>query len=372
MKKSIRKPENWQDFESLCKKLWGEIWECHEIKKNGRSGQNQQGVDVYGIPKNESEYHGIQCKGKDDYTNSQLSKSEIDNEISKAKLFTPKLKKFYFATTANKDSSIEEYVRVKDIENRDAGLFEIHLFCWEDIADLIEENKKTFDWYVKNINHKIAFDVKLSFQDGTTHLEFNPRLVKNYITYKIKPFAPPTGGILGLGYSTSQSRKSRREIDAEPQPVRYFFNGTRYNRSSCVFSLRIKNVGNTAIKNYKLYFNIESDDVTADTVTKQNKFLDTYKYTYNTFMYKGTNNGVLEPEETILVQKDSIRTDDICLRPNIEKEQQIKIKWRLVSEDFDDEGILTIQLNTEIIERLIVEEGEFPQEDEVILQNYFE
>jgi len=68
MKKSIRKPENWQDFENLCKKLWGEIWDCAEIKKNGRSGQNQQGVDVYGIPKFDTEYYGIQCKGKDDYT----------------------------------------------------------------------------------------------------------------------------------------------------------------------------------------------------------------------------------------------------------------------------------------------------------------
>ena len=45
--KSLLKPQNWQDFETLCKKLWGEIWECREIKKNGRQGQAQNGVDVY-------------------------------------------------------------------------------------------------------------------------------------------------------------------------------------------------------------------------------------------------------------------------------------------------------------------------------------
>ena len=67
----IRKPENWQDFEKLCKKLWGEIWNCPDtIKRNGRLGQSQRGVDVYGIPKGESHYYGIQCKGKNDYTNS--------------------------------------------------------------------------------------------------------------------------------------------------------------------------------------------------------------------------------------------------------------------------------------------------------------
>ena len=56
----IQKPVNWQDFESLCKKLWGEIWGCSDtIKKNGRSGQAQHGVDVYGIPKGETMYYGI-------------------------------------------------------------------------------------------------------------------------------------------------------------------------------------------------------------------------------------------------------------------------------------------------------------------------
>jgi hypothetical protein len=51
----IRKPENWQDFEKLCKKLWGEIWDCSDtIQRNGRSGQNQNGVDIFGLPKNET------------------------------------------------------------------------------------------------------------------------------------------------------------------------------------------------------------------------------------------------------------------------------------------------------------------------------
>ena len=74
MKKTIPKPENWQDFESLCKKLWGEIWGIpHKIKKNGRLGQPQSGVDVSGIPRNETEYLGIQCKGKDENSSAKLS-----------------------------------------------------------------------------------------------------------------------------------------------------------------------------------------------------------------------------------------------------------------------------------------------------------
>lgn len=30
----IHKPANWQDFETLCMKLWGRIWDCADtIKK---------------------------------------------------------------------------------------------------------------------------------------------------------------------------------------------------------------------------------------------------------------------------------------------------------------------------------------------------
>ena len=32
---SLPKPQNWYDLETLCKKLWGDVWECPEIKKNG-------------------------------------------------------------------------------------------------------------------------------------------------------------------------------------------------------------------------------------------------------------------------------------------------------------------------------------------------
>ena len=90
--KSLPKPQNWQDFETLCKKLWGEIWSCPEIKKNGRQGQAQNGVDVCGMPKGESGYYGIQCKGKDDYTGKNFTIKEIDGEIEKAKSFIPALR----------------------------------------------------------------------------------------------------------------------------------------------------------------------------------------------------------------------------------------------------------------------------------------
>lgn len=50
------------------------------------------------MPFGEDSYYGIQCKGKDVYSNKQFTESEIIDEIAKAKLFQPPLKKLYFAT----------------------------------------------------------------------------------------------------------------------------------------------------------------------------------------------------------------------------------------------------------------------------------
>ena len=157
--KTLARPANWQDFESLCKKLWGEIWNYPEIQKNGRLGQEQYGVDVFGIPENRTEYFGIQCKGKSEYNDNQyehpqFTEKEILKEIEKAKTFEPKLKKWYLATTALNDSKIQTFIRNKNIEHINAGLFEIHLFSWESIVDLIFENKETYNYYVKSLNYK--------------------------------------------------------------------------------------------------------------------------------------------------------------------------------------------------------------------------
>ena len=69
----------------------------------------------------------------------QFTEGEIVSEIEKAKSFQPRLKKLYFATTALKDVKIETLVRKINIENLKNQLFEIHLFSWEDIVDLIDE-----------------------------------------------------------------------------------------------------------------------------------------------------------------------------------------------------------------------------------------
>src|SRR6185312_4096037 len=180
-KKVIPKPVYWTDFEDLCKRLWTEIWQYPETKKHGRSGQPQWGVDIYGRPS--GGYVGIQCKGKDEYSHQQLSKQEIDEEISKATLFQPALTKFYFATTSNRSTVIDTYIRQWDEKNRLEGKFEIHIFFWEDIADLIEQHSGTYNWYVNHQGFRQQSEATLIFDDGKPEITLRPHFTKRTKRY---------------------------------------------------------------------------------------------------------------------------------------------------------------------------------------------
>lgn len=369
-KQSLRKPAYWQQFEDLCKRLWGEVWQCPEIKKNGRSGQTQHGVDVYGVPKEEQAYCGIQCKGKDDYADSVLTPDEIDTEIVKALLFSPPLKKFYFATTANKDASIEAYVRAKDIESRASGGFEIHLFCWEDIVDLIDQHRSTHDWYVRNIDHTALREVEVTFEEGETHKAYRPLLLRNHVTYEyLEPDLGPSS--LMYGSPAKEQRNTRIDIETEPQPDRYFINGHSRRKGSCVFLLRITNTGPSVIEHFKLEFDIVSKGLRCDTVNKATSFADSLQaHTYDTWIDKDGSNGLFKPRQERLVQKDTCLSDALCVLPTVEEEQEARIVWRLLSQDFNAEGELHLQIAPRIIEEHSVEHYEAYFPNEIRLENY--
>ncbi|KKG83066.1 toll/interleukin-1 receptor domain-containing protein [Methanosarcina mazei] len=140
-------PSNWQDFESLCWDLWRGIWEEPYIQKNGRQGQQQNGVDIYGRLHNGILWGGIQCKLKSNDTNKSLTESDVKEEVEKAKNFKPKLSKFIIATTAPKDAKIEEYARKVTEDHLKEGLFSVHIMGWEDIKERLDDYPRVRDKY---------------------------------------------------------------------------------------------------------------------------------------------------------------------------------------------------------------------------------
>jgi tetratricopeptide (TPR) repeat protein len=135
----IPPPSNWQDFESLCADLWRAIWNDPDTQKNGRGGQEQNGVDVYGQPQNGDTYEGVQCKGKDGRYGQAVTAAELRAEVEKTKSFSPKITKFILATTAPNDQKIQGIAREITEKHRAEGLFDVVVLGWEEIlARLVE------------------------------------------------------------------------------------------------------------------------------------------------------------------------------------------------------------------------------------------
>jgi tetratricopeptide (TPR) repeat protein len=135
----IPPPQNWQDFETLCFDLWKNIWKDQDTQKHGRQGQAQHGVDIYGRPNREGKWAGVQCKGKDNYSEKSLSESELITEVEKALKFKPTLSEFAIATTAPRDAKLQELARKVTADNLTRGLFSVAVYCWDDIKDRLAE-----------------------------------------------------------------------------------------------------------------------------------------------------------------------------------------------------------------------------------------
>lgn len=255
MKKTIQKPENWQDFETLCKKLWGEVWNIPmKIKKNGRNGQPQAGVDVYGVPKGETNYWGIQCKGKDDYTDAKLTKAEIDGEINKAKTFSPKLDVFIFATSMNKDSEIETYVREKDLESRQKGEFEILLFCWEDIADLIDENQDTYNFWVANKLHKTKFGFEVHLNEFQPEFTIRPKCIRTIKRYRLKEVVEEQLD-LGITHNLNNALWMKNFNNLAFLSV----SQGKVNEAICSFEIIMANTGSVVIEDWRVKYTVTGE-----------------------------------------------------------------------------------------------------------------
>jgi len=133
----ILPPKYWQEFEDLCLAVFRRVWSAPTATKNGRSGQQQHGTDISGIPRDGIGIHGIQCKDKDTILGSQVTEAEFDAEIAKAENFKPALEYWILATTAPKDANMEEYARKRSAERERGGKFGVQILFWEDLQSLI-------------------------------------------------------------------------------------------------------------------------------------------------------------------------------------------------------------------------------------------
>lgn len=144
----IPKPADEQAFERASVVLWRGLLDDRSIQRNGRRGQRQNGVDLFGIRDGDANWHvGIQCKLKSE--GNVLSEEEVRGEVKKALTFKPPLKEYYVTTTAPDDVAMQELAREITKELAAAGkMMRVFVWGWNTLEERISEDaaaRKAFD-----------------------------------------------------------------------------------------------------------------------------------------------------------------------------------------------------------------------------------
>ncbi len=131
-------PSHWQDFEHLCCDLYRRLWGDPGTQRNGRTGQAQHGVDVFGRPGGGGSFAGVQCKLKNELVAGTLTAETLEEEAGKAKeKFRPRLASFLVATTGPRDAAAQEAARLLTAAD---PAFPVAVVSWEEIVDGLVEH----------------------------------------------------------------------------------------------------------------------------------------------------------------------------------------------------------------------------------------
>jgi len=141
----LPKPKNWQEFETIVCDAMAQHWDS-TLQKNGRPGQAQHGVDIYG-PDKIGRSTGIQCKRFADAPKISL----IETEVANAEKFKGVLSTLYIATTADNDAQLQARVREISEQRARVNKFAVGLLFWEDIVRALLLNRQVFSLYYPQI-----------------------------------------------------------------------------------------------------------------------------------------------------------------------------------------------------------------------------
>jgi hypothetical protein len=144
----IRMPESEVEFEKNVGVLFRAVLNDPNVKRAGRRGQPQQGVDLVGHrDRQSSRLVGIQCKLKGE--GRKLSTTEVRTEVRKALKYKPLLKEYFIVTTAPDDIKLQQLAQ-RLTQQQFAKGRKIHIDIWgrgtlEERINEFKSAKEAFD-----------------------------------------------------------------------------------------------------------------------------------------------------------------------------------------------------------------------------------
>ncbi len=104
------------------------LWSDPNAQRNGRRGQRQFGVDIFGSV--DALPVGAQAKNMD-----RVSEAIILDEVAQASQFKPKVTQYHIAIAGSRDARIQQFVRTLSLERKRLGLFPLYIHFFDNIVD---------------------------------------------------------------------------------------------------------------------------------------------------------------------------------------------------------------------------------------------
>jgi hypothetical protein len=128
----VRPPRTAEDFEDMCHIVYSEVFDDLTATKNGRSGQSQNGVDIFAM--RNGHRVGVQCKRK---TFGKLTQKIIDDDVALADRGTVRIGELIVATTAPNDVAMVAYAAQLSDSPHTTGKFRVSVAFWDTLETYI-------------------------------------------------------------------------------------------------------------------------------------------------------------------------------------------------------------------------------------------
>jgi len=138
----LPQPSDWQAFERFSRDLFAAHWKDPMAEMNGRAGQAQAGVDVYGLNVATGKIEGVQCKGKDGRYGHSVTAAELRKEVGKALKFKPALSCYYLVTSGAADVVVQQEARLITEQHTKEGKFPVKVLGWDQLLAILKDHKK--------------------------------------------------------------------------------------------------------------------------------------------------------------------------------------------------------------------------------------
>lgn len=140
---SYNRPRDWPAFERLIRDLFARLLGDESVDLNGRNGQPQAGIDIWGTDRRSGNRIGIQCKGRSDVAfghGAALTEAELRAEVERARHFVPPIDSFLLLTTGPNDGRLKQAARELGEANRAAGSFSVEFHGWDWIEGRLDQH----------------------------------------------------------------------------------------------------------------------------------------------------------------------------------------------------------------------------------------